>query len=211
MDLLGVIAHYIDSSYCHQTVLLALTPTYGSHTGENLSDRLVHVINDYEITKSIGYFIADSASNNDRAIDLLAANILPINPLRQRLRCAAHIINLVCTTILFGVDTDCIEDACSDQTDEVNKEEPLIDGSGHLINEKTALQAWRKKGPVGKLHNLMIHIKGSPARRQFFESKQKEVDPELPAYKIVINGGIRWNSTHDMIERALQLKDAIEL
>ena len=27
----------------------------------------------------------------------------------------------------------------------------------------------------------------------------------------MVNGGIRWNSTHDIIERVIQLRDAIEL
>ena len=171
MDL-RVIAHYIDSQYNHQTVLLALTLTNGSYTGESLSDRLLYVIIDYRLAKSISYLIADGAPNNHRAIDLLARP-LPINPSRQRLRRAAHIINLVCTAILFGVDIDYIEDACSDKSNGFDERDGAIDRSGHLVDGEHSLKAWRKKGPLGKLHNLMIHIKGSSARRYLFESKKE--------------------------------------
>merc|ERR1712070_546067 len=30
-------------------------------------------------------------------------------------------------------------------------------------------------------------------------------------YRVIVNGGIRWNSSCDMIERAIKLRDAIEL
>ena len=40
-----------------------------------------------------------------------------------------------------------------------------------------ALQTWRRKGPVGKLHNLVRHIQKTPKRRRFFEMKQS-VDPD---------------------------------
>jgi hypothetical protein len=215
MDLLGVVAHYVDHNYSHRTVLLALTSTRGSHSGDNMSERLLHVLREYKISNSLGYFIADNMSSNDRAIELLSDH-LPIDSNKQRLRCAAHIINLVCKAILLGIDDDCIEDALAGNEDVLEDGNDQIDQSiqrfeGSLRDEKAALAAWRKKGPVGKLHNLVIHIKESSARRQYFESKQKEVDPELPVYRVVVNGGVRWNSTHDMIDRALQLKDALEL
>jgi hypothetical protein len=180
-----------------------------------MSERLLHVLREYKISNSIGYFIADNVSSNDRAIELLSDH-LQIESNKQRLRCAAHIINLVCKAILLGIDDDCIEDALPGNDDVLEDGNDEIDQSiqrfeGSLRDEKAALAAWRKKGPVGKLHNLVIHIKESSARRQYFESKQKEVDPELPVYRVVVNGGVRWNSTHDMIDRALQLKDALEL
>ena len=215
MDLLGVIAHFIDDDFKHQTLLLSLEATHGSHTGENLSQALLAAVRSYSIGSNIGYFIADSATNNDKAIRYLQDD-LAVDVKAQRLRCAAHIINLVCSAILLGADTDCIKDACSTNT---SSNDALLDATDATIeqfeqdarSDQKALTAWRKKGPVGKLHNLVIHVKSSPARRNYFESKQKELDPVLPVYRLVTNGGIRWNSTYDMIKRALQLKDALEL
>jgi hypothetical protein len=77
-------------------------------------------------------------------------------------------------------------------------------------------QAWLSKGPIGKLHNLVTHIKANNLRIAIFESKQSEVitDGETPHTKIlrlVTNGGIRWNSTYLMINRTIYLRDALTL
>ena len=88
---------------------------------------------------------------------------------------------------------------------------PLRRFESDVRSEKDARATWRKKAPFGKFHNLIRHSKASPAHRYYFESKQKEVDPVLPVCKLVTDGGIQWNSTHDMTERALKLKDALKL
>ena len=116
-----------------------------------------------------------------------------------------HVINLVCKAILYGVDIDCVEEPALNS---LSQFEDVLRGKDELAK----LQAWRKKGPIGKLHNVIIHVCRSTARRQFFRSKQKEAYPETERlYQLVVNGGIRWNSTCDMLERAFKLKDAIEL
>jgi len=130
--------------------------------------------------------------------------------LKQRLRCSCHIINLVCKAILYGCDIDCVEEALStdDYSGTVSEFEAVT--RGH--DGQAALQAWRRKGPIGKLHNLVIHALSSPARIEFFKSKQREAsDDEERLYQLVINGGIKWNSTCDMLERAFKLQDAINL
>ena len=76
-------------------------------------------------------------------------------------------------------------------------------------DEASRLAAWRTKGAIGKLHNLIVHVKSGTVRRRFFEAKQRETDVRL--YRVVVNGGIRWNSTCEMIERAIHLKDALQL
>ena len=79
-------------------------------------------------------------------------------------------------------------------------------------DEQLKLAAWREKGPIGKLHNLMLHARAKLARRAFFKSKQKEAMPDAERLlHLVINGGIKWNSTCDMLERTFVLKDAIDL
>jgi capsid protein len=64
----------------------------------------------------------------------------------------------------------------------------------------------------------MVYIKANNQRREIFEGKQQEVIQEVgdelitsKIYRAVTNGGIRWNSTYLMIERAILLKDAISL
>jgi len=66
--------------------------------------------------------------------------------------------------------------------------------------------------PIGNLHNIILHARKTTLRPEFFQSKQKEANPDNKRlYHLVISGGIGWNSTLDMLERAFKLKDAIEL
>jgi hypothetical protein len=58
----------------------------------------------------------------------------------------------------------------------------------------------------------MVYIRRSPDREREFKSCQQSVsDNEAPIYLIIIDGGVRWNSTAIMIERAIHLRNAIEL
>jgi hypothetical protein len=213
LDLLAIIAHYVDEHYAVKNVLLALRNTYGSHAATEIKHHLLAVIREYRITTKLAYFMADSASSNDAAIKLLQYD-LDIQPSKQRLRCACHIINLVCKAILYGCDIDCIEDALQDDDGElsycsgVSRFEAVLHGKDELAK----LQAWRKKGRIGKLHVVVLHARANPARRQFFKSKQREALPDAERlYSLVAGRGVKWNSTCDMLERAFKLKDAIEL
>jgi hypothetical protein len=214
LDLLGVVAHYLDKELKLKTVLLALKPSYGHH-GEELQETLLAVLREYKISDKIGYFVADNASNNDAALQLLSQHI-DLKPAEQRLRCSGHIINLVAKAILYGVDKDCVLDAALLDKDHDGDSElqdtasvSQFEAALRSNDEASRLAAWRKKGPIGKLHNLIIHIKSGSARRRFFEAKQRETDTRL--YRVIINGGVRWNSACEMIERAVQVKDALQL
>jgi hypothetical protein len=211
LDLLGVVGHYIDDRYCVKNVLLALRNTYGSHSGEALHEHLVAVCREYQISNKIAFFMADNASPNDTAIELLESE-LPIDAIASRLRCTAHIINLVTKAILYGTDIDCINNVIRNAEGDLNDSSvSRFEAVLRSQDEQAVLKAWRKKGPVGKLHNIVLHARATPSRRAFFQSKQKEAEPDKRLYQLVFNGGIRWNSTCDMIERAIKLKDALEL
>ncbi|KAF4546929.1 Hypothetical protein D9617_95g039940 [Elsinoe fawcettii] len=196
LDLLGVIAHFLDSH------------------AELKTEVLLSVLRDYKISDKIGHFIADNAANNYAALRLLSRRI-DVKPARQSLRCSSHVINLVVNAIWYGLDSECILDAALSEADRGGDSE-LFDTSTvsklevvlRSKDELSRLDAWRK-GPIGKLHNLVVHIKSGLARRLFFEAKQGETDTQL--YWVIVNGGVRWNSACEMIGRAFQVKDALQL
>jgi hypothetical protein len=83
-------------------------------------------------------------------------------------------------------------------------------------SEEDQHRAWQKHGPIGRLYNLVTHIKANNRRRTLFESKQIETaesgeTSHTKILRLVTNGGIRWNSTYLMIERAIYLRDALTL
>lgn len=62
LDLLGVVAHYLDREYKPKTVVIALKNTLGSHTGENIAEQLIEVLRDYDICHRVTYLAADNAT-----------------------------------------------------------------------------------------------------------------------------------------------------
>lgn len=125
-------------------------------------------------------------------------------------------VKLVVKAILYGVDSECMLDATLSESDHEGDRE-LYDTSTmskfeaalRSKDEASRLHAWRRKGPIGKLHNLIVHIKSGSARRRFFEAKEGETDTRL--YRVIVNGGVRWNSACEMVERDFQVKDALQL
>jgi hypothetical protein len=217
LDLLGVIVHYLGDDYKLHNVVLAMRDTLGSHSGVNLADHLFDVLKYYQISgNQIAYFSADNATNNDTALQHLS-NRVTLDPVTSRLRCAGHIFNLVCTAILFGIDSAAIEDSqynFSQQQDDSDDVTAQLDNLSRNGSEEEQHRARQRQGPIGKLHNLVTHIKTNNTRIGLFESKQREatmVDEVEKILRVVTNGGIRWNSTYLMIERGIRLKDALTL
>ncbi|KAG7435391.1 hypothetical protein Forpi1262_v002027 [Fusarium oxysporum f. sp. raphani] len=121
---------------------------------------------------------------------------------RKRGRCFGHTLNLSAKGILFGHDADAFERRISGA-------EPLTEAE-HLI--------WRKKGPAGKLHDLVVAIRRSDLlagrlRNNQREAFNKSTDPKLNARKpldIILDNDTRWLLQLYMIRRALLLRDYIE-
>lgn len=158
--------------------------------------------------------MADNASNNDAALRQIAKEI-DIDPSRQRTRCSAHILNLVAKGILYDTESDCVADAAkfAPRFDSSESDNPLThtDKVAQPPNEDPAsLAVWRERGALGRFHNFVYHVKGSPRRRHYVDPKQREIS-DSRIYQFVANGGIRWNSDLDMIERARMLKDVLQL
>jgi hypothetical protein len=197
--MIGVVAHFVDSAGDVRSVRLALQRLLGEHSGANMAASLVGLFKSFGIDNKVGYFMCDNASSNDTCIEAMLL-LLPSwcnDKAQVRLRCVGHIFNLVASAILFGQDDEAQED--------------LFDEYPNNLN--AVLLEWRKKGPIGKLHNVIRYIRSSPQRIAEFESFQRDVDAGFDKRRIlalVADVVTRWNSTSEMIDRALLLKQSID-
>jgi hypothetical protein len=107
-----------------------------------LARTLYEKLSSYGVTSDrIRWFVADNALNNDTCLEALS-DLLKFEATERRLRCAGYIFNLVAHSILFGIDNANLK--------------PIGDAiydDGILSLE---LAKWRAKGPIGKLHNLVL-------------------------------------------------------
>ena len=129
---------------------------------------------------------------------------------KRRIRCFGHILNLVAKVFLEGDDHDLLQTLDLDSRRRLSLEE-----------EDTLLKQWRKRGPIGKLHNIIHFIRRSPQRRNKFVDivQRAGLSPEALAelgdvvnerdskfVQLVTDNDTRWNSIYLMIERALRLR-----
>ena len=146
LDLLRITAHYLDADLQPRTALLALRNTYGSHTGEELKHHLLAVAREYKIANRIVYMMADNLTNNDKALKLLRLE-LEIDHKKSGLRCAGHIVNLVCKSMLCGIDVDCVDEvirkaANDDEADLYDDRVSQFENTLKTNDKMNKLRAW---------------------------------------------------------------------
>ena len=200
LSLCGIVAHFVGDNGKLMTFLLSLPQLVGSHKGSNIAECVGAILGEFGLQERIGFFVLDNARNNDTAMEALADEF-GFEMKQRRLRCAGHIITLVARQILFGEDADAFEIEASVAKDELSD-----------------FLTWRKMGPIGKLHNVVRYIRESDQRKKRFERIQRVgLDPvegektsREKTYQLIDDCNTRWNSSHDMICRAIELRNSID-
>ncbi|KAJ0130882.1 RNA-directed DNA polymerase from mobile element jockey [Fusarium oxysporum f. sp. albedinis] len=180
-----------DETFQPRKILLGLPSVAMAHTGENICAAVTEVLEEFELVQhnKLGYFVLDNASNNDKAVEELGRKFEWHEPATRRIRCFGHVLHLVATAMLFVHDTQALEDLDPDDFDE-----------------------WTKRGPVGKLHNLVVWINRSNKATVILRRLQDDdPDKNYPGtLDVVLDNCTRWLSQYYMIERAIKLRRYLE-
>ena len=193
-----------------------------------MGQTLCQIIEEYEITDRLGYFITDNADSNDKATDYILRTLRPDIPVedykKRRIRCWGHVMNLAAKAFLFGKDPRAFEIE--------------VEVTRQMNYEEAELEAWRRKGAIGKLHNFIVWVRRSSQRRELFlsmalinnstaaalvddddddddttETADRPEFSNLPTptknLMLLQDNKTRWNSTYVMLERALLMRRSI--
>jgi hypothetical protein len=172
----------------------------GTHHEEDIAEVIIPVLREYKLLLNLGVFIADNVDSNDSVIQATLSVLRPdLNAASRRSRCLGHIINLAAKAFLFGKETAAFEEAV-ESVDEV-------DEATESTKMKKAQELWRKRGPIGKFHNLVVYIRSSSQRREAF--KQCLVGGSNDDLMVILDNSTRWNSTYYSIKRGLKLKERL--
>jgi hypothetical protein len=192
-SMLGLCCHFIDRSWQARTVILGMKRLIGPHSGDNMATLLKQVLQTYKLGPRLGYCVLDNAGDNDtclRAVeDHLLLQGIRWNADEHRLRCFGHIVNLIATAFLENKPT---------------KEARVRRLSGEPKPIWT-----RSIDAISKLHNIVVFIMLTAQRIEQFEKINKSThDPLLHPKR---EQATRWFSTLNMLRRAIQVKDSIDL
>ncbi|OAQ61297.1 transposase [Purpureocillium lilacinum] len=201
--IVAVSGHFLDKEGRQQQRLLALTRQPGPHAGGNIAHTLRRVVEDWQIEDMIGTLVSDNATNNDTCADhffrAIGSALTHGDRVERRMRCYGHILNLVGRAFLYGEDGKTFE----------QENQRLLDAD--LIEDD--LRHWRHRGPVGRLRNTIKPIRASPQRSERFQTLASEADDQdawlihqesSRELQLILSNETRWNSTYQMIERALR-------
>jgi hypothetical protein len=200
-SLYGITCFFRDENSQPRKLVLGVPELRTRHSGHNIAAEILDVLDAYGIHDRIGYFTWDNAESNDRAMEVIGGELGFLGSTRRG-RCFGHTLNLSAKALLFGHNVEAFEEQLS--------------GAAALSEAEHTL--WRRKGPVGKLHNLVVDIRRSDQLTYLLRSIQRsefEVssDPRVRARKpldLIIDNDTRWLSQLYMIRRAITLRPFLE-
>ena len=197
----GLVGHWIDCYGYLRTALLGMERFQGPHTGLNQAEMIWQILERYHLMYRVGYFTTDNAFNNDTALRELGhifdAHSIPFDPIKARVRCFGHVIDLVVKAFLWGSDHHVLEASAA-----------TLEASG--TSNLEILNLWRKRGALGKLHNICVWILRSPGRRDRFQDRVQHLLPHITAWTPLVGNVTCWHGDVDAIERAFEIKEGLD-
>lgn len=192
--LLGICGHFVDRQWHHRKTLLALRPVAG-HSGQEQFQTFLPVLQEYGFSQKLGAIVSDNASTNDTLCRAIRGHLEKVENIvwddsLWRLRCIGHIINLAVEAFLF-------QDLIEEDLGALDQEE----AEGKMVEDSTRVK-FRKIGPLGQLHNIVVHIRSSPSRTQEFKDLAKRTIP--------LDNRTRWNSWFKMLQVSDQTAGALD-
>lgn len=166
-------AHWINSEWTYETVLLDFMFVEGSHSGQSVCDQFVKCLEFFAIPLSkVLAVTADNVSSNDTLMTALEvygiASGTSFTPDEHRVRCMAHILNLsvqdIIATMKIAPNCDTDESDCIDIIDD----EDLFSFASENAYEATGADDGliSDDSMIEKLRKLVRKIRKSPQKRQ---------------------------------------------
>ncbi|KAH8704549.1 hypothetical protein GQ44DRAFT_831443 [Phaeosphaeriaceae sp. PMI808] len=155
----------------------------GSHSRAEQWKLLRPVLEGYGIWHKIGYITGDNHGANDvlcRALsEFLREKDITWQAKHRRIRFHGHVVNLAVQAFPFMDSKEAVEVAC-EEIEELD--ETLYSTDMMETWEKNKGLGWRQMGPLGKVHDIAIHIRANDYKKVFNSVKKLWEDNyrELP-------------------------------
>jgi hypothetical protein len=175
----------------------------GSHGGVEQWKLLCRTLEDYNIWHKVGFYTGDNHGSNDKLCHLLGEHLNEMGIIwdakKQRIRCHGHVINLVVQAFLFADSREASRAA----VEQIEDDDEAAFGSDFLSGFQTQKAlGWRRLGPLGKVHNIAIHLRDSDYR---WNSFKRRAGRGLP-----MDNDTRWNSWFTLLDVALGVQEHVE-
>jgi hypothetical protein len=188
-----------------RSLLLAFRPLAGSHDAENKAEVVTTVTEEFGITGHIRSITADDAATNE-AMCAVVAQDERWGKFTVRdcfVGCFAHTLNLAAQEILRVLDGD---------KEAVNEDDLSCDNTIESPSRQEADTTDQQAAVAAILHiarKIVAKVRKSTHLWEVLERFQS-VQELKPVKKLVLDVCTRWNSTHHMVRRLIQLRSAVD-
>ena len=194
--MLAICASFVDAQDRFRNILIALRIVHG-YSGLNQWESLRPVLEDYGIMENIGTLISDNSTTNDMLCHMMATYLSTENQINwnqtfQRIRCIGHILNLIVKAFLFADDSE------EQLMESYDREDGLGEEPDDKRRKERANSIRARMGVMGKVHNIVVHIRALPNRTNQFK--------EMAGRSIPLGNRTRWNSWFYMLKVALETR-----
>ncbi|KAM3537964.1 hypothetical protein ARSEF1564_009127 [Beauveria bassiana] len=168
-SLYGVTCFFRDGNSKPCKLVLGVPELRTRHFGHDIAAEILDTLAAHGIQDKIRYFTLDNAESNDAAMEVIGGELRFVRSTRRG-RYFGHSLNLSAKALLFGHNAAAFEEQLS--------------GAAPLSEAEHTL--WRRKGPVGKLHNLVVDVRRSDQLTYLLRSIQRSEfdmssDPKIQA------------------------------
>ncbi|KAI2854479.1 hypothetical protein CBS13152_11463 [Aspergillus niger] len=162
---MGIIGHWISPEFDKRDELLEFTEINGPHSGENLADVVLNMLDELDIAPKLLTITGDNAGNNGTLCDSLHDQLLkkydndddcfrirPLMRFRGRqsfIPCLAHILNLICRDVLASLRAGSAREAKAILDDMAIHSRAAAFNSLHT---HSAAKIGKKCHPANKMH-----------------------------------------------------------
>ncbi|KAL1936981.1 hypothetical protein VTO73DRAFT_2438 [Trametes versicolor] len=210
------------------SMLLDLLEVAESHSGARLAEAFMHVLQDFGVEEKMLGLACDNVSANDVMTEVLGERVPSFEGSLGRVRCFAHVINLVVKTLLrqFDVpkaksskevdeeDEELYELADGDDEEDEGEGEDEIDGEGEFLLPTGAEGGDDDEGWVDEVAAMTDEERAEFQRKvrpvRLCLTKKRVAELKLPDRVIPRDVSTRWNSTYDMLTVALEYRKVVD-
>lgn len=97
----GVYAHFVDSNFKKWRILLGLPALVSRHTGTDVADEVLAVLDFYGIKQRVGYCTLDIESKKGTCMAAIGQHI-GFDSAEQKISCAPHSLQLAVRALMYG-------------------------------------------------------------------------------------------------------------
>ncbi|EED16119.1 hypothetical protein TSTA_012280 [Talaromyces stipitatus ATCC 10500] len=187
---MAVTGYFLDREWEYQEILLGFVPLSGVHSGVNLSDVVLKILHQHQITNRVLAITTDNTSNNNTMISSIQESIQSLE-----LNINSNIIRLSLKDLLGQMEANPKNEIAEMQWPEDRM------GPIHATDQQRMIV-----DTLNKVRNLAVYINASPQRREAFCNLQAEGPKLVPIQDV----RTPWNSAFLRLRRAKKLQSAFD-